>query len=330
MAKDLTGKSPGGGRNNLIDILPLDTPLVIQVFPIYACNFKCFYCGVFNKPKEDRFFISDKVSMEVDLFKSFVDGCSFKHKIKVLRFVGVGEPLLHPDLSDMVKYAKDSEKFSTIEIITNGSLLNKKVSDNLTEAGLDRLVVSLQGVTSEAYKKVSNVYIDFLSIVDNIKYFYNLNKSDTYVKVADIALRSEEEREKFYNIFDSICDSLAIEHIVPIHGVTDINEKDITQFCDEVKDIKICPLPFYFMEFRPDGNVVPCYSFEAPVNTGNLYNSSITDIWYGRKLKEFRLNMINNSRHNISICKSCGMSVYRYHKEDFLDAYKTKLLEVYN
>ena len=56
-AINLTDKSPGGKREKLIDKLHLSTPYVVQVFPIYKCNFKCAYCGVFNKKKEDRFFI---------------------------------------------------------------------------------------------------------------------------------------------------------------------------------------------------------------------------------------------------------------------------------
>jgi len=40
----IDGQTPGGKRNKLKDALPLDTPYMVQFFPIYACNFKCGYC----------------------------------------------------------------------------------------------------------------------------------------------------------------------------------------------------------------------------------------------------------------------------------------------
>ena len=100
----ITGKPPGGERVILADVLPLDTPLVVQVFPIYACNFKCHYC-FFSIPVNKRGFVSDCVKMNPGLFKSIIDGMTFPRKVRVLRFVGMGEPLMHPDIARMVKYA---------------------------------------------------------------------------------------------------------------------------------------------------------------------------------------------------------------------------------
>jgi sulfatase maturation enzyme AslB (radical SAM superfamily) len=56
-AKDISGQAPGGKRTMLAEVLPLDTPFVVQFFPIYACNFKCGYC-IFSVPKPKRHFIS--------------------------------------------------------------------------------------------------------------------------------------------------------------------------------------------------------------------------------------------------------------------------------
>src|SRR3989344_1223624 len=103
-AKNISGQAPGGKRTKLADVLPLSTPFVVQVFPVYACNFKCNYC-VFCLDKKDRGFISDEIVMNLDLYKKFVDGLSlFPSRIKLLRFVGIGEPLLHTDIVEMVKY----------------------------------------------------------------------------------------------------------------------------------------------------------------------------------------------------------------------------------
>ena len=38
------GATPGGVREPLRDVLPLDTPYLIQMFPVYGCNFRCGFC----------------------------------------------------------------------------------------------------------------------------------------------------------------------------------------------------------------------------------------------------------------------------------------------
>jgi MoaA/NifB/PqqE/SkfB family radical SAM enzyme len=43
-AKNISGQAPGGKRTKLADVLPLDTPFVVQIFPDYACNLRCNYC----------------------------------------------------------------------------------------------------------------------------------------------------------------------------------------------------------------------------------------------------------------------------------------------
>lgn len=332
-AINLTNNNPGGERQKLIEKLPISSPYVVQIFPVYACNFQCSYCGVFNKKKDDRFFISDKVSLDWELFKKFIiDLQKFPDKVKILRFVGVGEPLLRSDICNMIWWAKNHSVANKIEVITNGSLLSKELSFDLITSGLDRLVISLQGLSSEDYKIVSNVDIDFDVFVDNIRYLYELKtKKESnlhiYIKIADISLKTENDKNKFFDLFGDICDSIAVEHIVPLHTKNDESVK--TQFGENAKDINICSLPFYFLELRPDGNIIPCYSFQAPIHIGNISNDSIVDIWNGEELKDFRLKMIDNHRQNMNICKTCGMSKYRYHVEDDLDDYVEDLKNIY-
>jgi molybdenum cofactor biosynthesis enzyme MoaA len=159
-AKDISGQAPGGKRTVLAEVLPLDTPFVVQIFPIYACNFRCGYC-IFSVPKQKRYFISDQVAMNFDLYKKSVeDMAQFPRQVKVLRFVGIGEPLLHPKIADMIGYAVSKGIAQTVELLTNASLLTPKLSDALISAGLSRLVVSLQGTSSEKYAEVCGAPID--------------------------------------------------------------------------------------------------------------------------------------------------------------------------
>jgi MoaA/NifB/PqqE/SkfB family radical SAM enzyme len=67
-------------------------------------------------------------------------------------FGGLGEPLLHPDIVDMVAHAKTFSPW--VELITNGTLLSLDMSKKLMDAGLDMLWMSLDGATPESYADV--------------------------------------------------------------------------------------------------------------------------------------------------------------------------------
>lgn len=337
-AKNISGQAPGGKRTKLADVIPLDTPFVVQVFPIYACNFKCSYC-IFSVDKSKRGFVSDKVIMDFDLYKKCIDEMTqFPNKIKVLRFVGIGEPLLHKNIVEMVKYAVLKKVANIVEILTNASLLTPKMSDALILAGLQRLVVSVQGTTKEKYQKVCGTNIDFEEFIKNLKYFYdNKGKAHVYIKIVDTALDGDKEEEKrFYHIFGDICDTMAIEHTVPIHAGIDyknvLNGKDIsvTQFGLPVSEVKVCPQPFFTMQINPDGKVVPCYSFEYPKIIGDCNNQSAKEIWNGQGFQQFRRAMFDGAKNASQVCDNCDIIKYRLFPEDDLKNDVERLKQIYN
>ncbi|MBI4650513.1 SPASM domain-containing protein [Candidatus Desantisbacteria bacterium] len=335
-AKDISGQAPGGKRTKLAEVLPLDTPFVIQIFPVYSCNFRCSYC-IFSIDKAKRGFISDKIIMDFELFKKSVDDIAlFPDKIKVLRFVGIGEPLLHKKIVDMVEYAASKSIAKTIEILTNASLLTPELSNSLISAGLTRLVVSLQGTTKEKYQKVSGINIDFDNFIENLRYFYkNKGNVQVYIKIVDSALDNKDDEKKFYGIFGDICDTMAIEHTVPIHAGIDyenvIKNKDmaLTQFGLPVSEVKICPQPFFTMQINPDGKVVPCFSFEYPEVVGNCNEQSVREIWNGNQFQRFRRIMLDGAKNICEICAKCNIIKYRLFPEDVLNKDAERLKKFY-
>ena len=335
-AKNISGQAPGGKRTKLADVLPLDTPFLVQIFPIYACNFKCGYC-IFSVRKQDRHFIADKTIMDFALFKRCVsDMENFPDKIKVLRFVGIGEPLLHKNLVDMVKYAVDKDIANTVEILTNGSLLSPLLSDSLVASGLSRLVVSLQGITAEKYEKISGVKIDIDSLRENLSYFYSSKKeTHVYIKIVDTALEGKKDEDKFYAMFGDVCDTIGIEYTVPIHtgvafeGVLKEKNREVTQFGIPLTDVNICPQPFFHMQINPDGKIVPCYSFEYPEILGDCNNEPVNEIWMGEKFQRFRRNMLDGLVNTSEVCENCNILKYRLFDNDLLDDDAERLQKFY-
>ncbi len=334
-ATNISGQAPGGNRTKLAEVLPLDTPYVVQIFPIYACNFKCNYC-IFSISKEKRNFISDKVSLDFDLYKKCIDElANFPSPIKVLRFVGIGEPLLHQNIETMIEYAASKNVANTIELLTNASLLTPKMSNALIAAGLSRLVISIQGTSSERYKAVSGVDLNFSEFLQNLHYFYKQKgKVQTYIKIVDSAILDKADEQKFYDLFGDCCDTIAIEHTVPIHSGIDYgkvfksNEHSVTQFGLPVSEVKICPQPFFTMQINPDGKVVPCYSFEYPEIMGDCNIEMANKIWDSTRFQNFRKKMLNGAEPTSESCQNCCIIKYRIFPEDDLnsDAERLKLL----
>lgn len=325
-AKDISGQAPGGKRAVLREVLPLDTPFVVQIFPAYACNFSCKYC-IFSIDKEKRYFISDKIFLDYCLYKKCIDEIGlFPNQVKVLRIVGIGEPLLHNKIVDMVKYAASKGVAKTIEILTNALLLTPRLSDQLINAGLTRLVVSVQGTSAAKYKEVCGKEIDFANFIKNLRYFFaNKGNAQVYIKIIDCALEDKDDERKFQEIFGDICDTLAIEYAVPIHPGIDyknvLKEKVIplTQFGLPVKEVQICPQPFFTMQINPDGKVAPCYSFEYPEIMGDCNSESVCQIWTGEKFQSFRRKMLDGIKNVCEICAHCNIIKYRLFPEDALN-----------
>lgn len=320
----------------LAEVLPLDTPILVQIFPMYACNFRCNYC-TFSVEKEKRGFISDKMAMDFGLYKKCIDDMTkFPNKIKTLRFVGMGEPLLHKRIADMVKYAVSKNIAEKVEILTNGSLLTPKLSDSLIKAGLSRLLISIQGTTKDKYKKVSKVDIDFEKFIENLRYFFNhKGKAQLHIKIIDYALEGKSDEQKFYEIFGDICDTIGVENVGPIFPGVDykkvLENKNISfnQFGLPVSEVKICPQPFFHMQINPDGKVVPCYSLYYPIILGDCNIESPYEIWNSKKYKNFRRRMLDGVEAACQACKNCEIIRHRLFPEDVLSNDAERLKKFY-
>jgi len=313
-------------RVALADVVPIDTPFTIGISASSACNFKCNYCvqSIDNETLKSKYDFK-RIKMDFDLFTRIVNQCFFfPKKIKLLTFMGQGEPLLNPELSNMIAYAKKSENFERIDVVTNGSLLNYETSDRLINSGLDALRISLQGMTPEKYKSISNVNLNFDDLIDNIKYFYDKSrgKCKVYVKIMNVSLDKNEEN-LFYETFDKITDRMFIEQLKPVYDGVDYNEYDYTLSSDRRGNIHekryVCPQPFFTLSIWPDGEVIPCSAIHKVCSLGNIKNSPLITMWNSKKLKNFQIMQLKKLRFDHPQCKLCCAPDDCSHIEDVLD-----------
>ncbi len=334
---EIKNQTPGGKRTPLYSVLPLKMPYLIQIFPVYGCNFRCEYCIHSLNPAE-RGFISDKKCMDLELFQKIVEDIKASgQKIKMLRFAAIGEPLLHKEIASMVRYVKEAEIAESIDIVTNASLLTKELSDQLVGSGLTRLRISLEGLSGKDYKKHAGADINFSQFIENIRYFYeHCKETKIYIKIIDYMIPTPDDQERFYRIFAPICHSIAVEHLTPT-----IEEIDYQQFSGENKNNKpqngevllesqICPQPFYMMQINPDGKVVPCCSMKYPILLGDVGKERVQEVWLGEAYQKFRRAMLHGVSFASHVCRDCKLYRYDMHQEDRLDEKAKELLEKYS
>jgi len=334
--REAGGGTPGGQRRPLAEQLPLEMPYLIQIFPAYGCNFRCGYC-LHSLPREQHGFISEKSVMDMDLFRKVVDDVKASGgRLRMLRFAAIGEPLLHRDVAEMVAYAKQADIADGVDIVTNGSLLTPELSDALTDAGLTRLRISLEGLSSDAYRRNAGVDLDFCRLVENIRYFYeHCGETKVYVKIIDYMVKRPEDRELFFSTFGPISHTIAIEHLTPTIEEIDYSslsggqKNDHPQNGDRLLEAKVCPQPFYMMQINPDGNVVPCCSMRYPEILGNAYQDTVGDIWRGERYNALRRRLLRGTDTAGEVCRKCSLYRYDLHAEDRLDGDAERLLTLY-
>jgi radical SAM protein with 4Fe4S-binding SPASM domain len=235
----------------------------------------------------------------------------------------------------MVRHAVLKGISEKVEILTNASLLTPQLSNKLISAGLDRLVISIQGTTEKKYVDVSHAHIDFTNFIRNIRYFYNRKKKTVvHIKIIDIALDDEGDKKRFYKIFGNICDTIGIEHASPIFPGVEYNRElagsKLTQFGLKVSEVQVCPQPFFTMQINPDGNVVPCYSVTYPAILGNCLKKSLREIWNGNEYRTFRKKMLNGAKSVCKLCANCGIVKHRLFPEDNINKDAKRLMRFYN
>lgn len=317
-------------RMELHQCLPLGAPLSVHIFPSFYCNFRCSYClhSLSAECLTEKGF--RRQNMDFSVYRKAIEDISARSwHLKALIFAGHGEPLLHPQIAEMVALAKERQIADRVEIVTNASLLTRELSDALIAAGLDRLRISLQGVTAQQYQEVSGVKIDFDRFMDQIRYFYRQKKeTEVYIKIIDLALKEPGDQARFEDLCSGAADIHAIEYAIPF--VPEIDLGPLSGHSKQGCDVHagICSMPFYMLIVYPNGDVLPCCSTEIPIVFGNVKQQSLGEIWTSRLRTEFLIQQLNGAG-TLPICSQCSVPFFGLQEGDSLEGHQERLKQAY-
>lgn len=284
---------------------PEDTafPKMVVVSLTNACNYACLHCFHPTYVRQPGYKRHD---MEPEVFHRIADELG-EHPGSILRFIAWGEPLLHPQLVDFARYARQVTPGNAITLITNGYWLTPPRSKALMEAGLDLVEVSIDAATLETYRKlrVSANPDAFLVVENNVREMVRQRNEagfKTRIAVSFILWPAEESKAEF-DAFQKKWEGVADE----------IVRRRLHTFKGTIQGTAPLPAlrrPCYGLWARcninPWGQVSVCYNdWENKYILGDLRDPDMTiaKIWQGPALAQLRAEQCRGIFRGI--CAEC-------------------------
>jgi len=270
-------------------------PLTLAIESTAKCNLFCSMC-----PRETLYF--PPRDMELSLFRKIIDeGRDF------LEFAvpyGVGEPLLNPEIYEMIGYCRDLGVPTGLS--TNATVLTEKASRKLIEAGLDYIIFAFDGATPETFAKYRKG-ADFHKVRDNILTFLRVKKemkAGIFCIVQAVKLKDN---------------AAELPDLIRMWRVDGINEVRIKK--DEVHNpgsaipgdnVSRPPLrhPCYLLWRGPmyihyDGTAYPCCYIYPDEAVGNCRRNTLREIWNSASMTRLRQAHIRGDLSAYRACRNC-------------------------
>jgi len=270
--------------------------------------------------------------MDFDLYKKIIDDLrEFENPLKVLRLYKDGEPLLNKKMDQMVAYAKKAGVTDFIDTTTNGLLLDPERMKPILDAGLDRINISVNGMSSRQLFDFTGAVVDFQTYADNIRKLYEMKGScEICIKIAGDFL-SEDDKNLFFETFGDHADRIFIENIAPCWPEFDVKEKlgvtiEKGIYDQSVSSVITCPYIFYAISVNSDGSASLCFlDWARKLIIGDAKSNSIKEIWESEALFNYRVEHLGGNRGGSPVCAQCGQLTHGL--PDNIDPYADTLLD---
>jgi radical SAM protein with 4Fe4S-binding SPASM domain len=194
---------------------------------------------------------------------------------------------------------------------TNGVLLNPEVMKSLIEAGITRILLSLDAATPETYKKVRPGG-DFSVVMNNIETLLEYRRVNNLiipaVRVSFVVTSlNVHERELFIDTFSDRVDYLEMQGFSTYY---DQNSALIPTGAEQIKGF-FCNAPWRKLIIRANGDVLPCCTFYGyEIVLGNVLQASIKDIFQGEQCRHLRQEF-KKGIYRLSPCLACSKACYK-------------------
>lgn len=265
------------------------------------CNVSCTFC---NRKKIDM----DIGYIEDSLYYKIIDEMAIHKPIKLVPFFR-GEPLMHPNVIEYLRYAKE-KGIGPIQIASNALLLDEEMQEALIDSGVDYISFSLDTLDVDLYKctrLLGNLEIS----MRNVESFGNKCKmrrmkgmTAPTVQVSTINYKDYIPGQKAF--IDKWKENVDVVRVYEQHDEKGrFVDPDVRNKLDVFGERMPCKKLFTDMLVYWNGAVSLCnYDWDEKDNFGNVYEKSLQEIWDSDLYEKIR-EMHNENRVSKDICKEC-------------------------
>jgi MoaA/NifB/PqqE/SkfB family radical SAM enzyme len=287
-------------------------PITVEISPTDKCNLNCSWCSV--RDRAGRELSLEQVKDVINDYATW--------GAKSFEFTGGGDPLMHPDIEEIVEYAHDKiggEKFvGGVGLITNGIGLAKiKNLAEFTEK-LTWMRISLSGLDFGAEKQ-----------------YYKINPDDIKTFMGCSYLVTESDDHKFYHIKEDLKGKVlkAATHLRAkyVRVIPNCNDTRQIQWLKRYGSSLIHGLPNFFVQAKDFWVPKTCYwRYMKPfVNSdGFIYQCSTCSLFERRFPKAWQFATVDTidelyldphpTSFDTSGCKLCFFNHQNQAIEDLL------------
>ncbi|WP_038028574.1 radical SAM/SPASM domain-containing protein [Thermonema rossianum] len=295
-------------------------PAAIAVEPTTACNLRCPEC-----PSGLRRFSRPTGKLSFELYRRMIDEVAPKALYLTLYFQG--EPYLHPQFFELVNYAHRKGLFTITS--TNGHFLDAERARHTVESGLDRLIVSIDGVTQQsyaAYRKEGQLQKVLEGIREIVAWKKKLRSLTPEVVLQFLVVRpNEHEIPAIRQLAKELGADRLVLKTAQIYDFED--GSPLIPTIERYSRYRQLPNGKYAIKnslknqcwrmwngfvMTWDGRLVPCcFDKDAQHQMGQFPQQSIAAIWQSPPYRQFRQQLLH-ARKNIDICRNCseGLKVW--------------------
>ncbi|MFQ6110293.1 MAG: radical SAM/SPASM domain-containing protein [Candidatus Aminicenantales bacterium] len=277
----------------------LKFPSILYIEPTNDCNLNCIMCARKKSRKEIGY-------MSLDLYRNIVDQLSGQ-KISQLTLHLTGEPLLHPGITEMIRYAKD-KGLPYVRFATNATLLNDELARNLIDSGLDSLTVSMDSLIAGTYCPAQKRDEVFAKLDENIRHLLEIRnrKNRKHPEVIMQIIDMEKTRDlmsEFVKKWRGIADHVTVKKLLSWGGQIRIHER-------RSPNRLICINHLTQGVVHWDGAVSFCCLYiDSHGNSdgmlGNAAQTPLQDIFLGEKRQQIIETHLRGNYDSFPYCKKC-------------------------
>jgi radical SAM protein with 4Fe4S-binding SPASM domain len=271
-------------------------PLYVHVEINNTCNLDCVMCP------RDRL-TRRLILMDDGLYRSIVRQLAGMGVGRASLFL-FGEPLCHPRLAELVAYAVEHGIDPVIN--TNAYALTEGSSRELLDAGLQTMIFSVDGVSSEIYEKVRRGS-NLARVRGNILRFLELaaerTPPPTTVMQYAVSNINEHEVDAFRAFWEGKVDRLNFTRITEYAGIEGLKTYEY-----KTRERRPCPDTWSKMVILADGTVTTCcLDLNGELGMGDAAETPLRELWHSPRWRALRRAHRRLDFAAYPICDTCPM-----------------------